>query len=311
MNSGSLPLVTVVIPSFNQGRFIRETIESCLSQDYRPLEILVMDGGSKDETVAVLRSFDAPELHWCSEPDEGVVDAVNKGLAKARGDILSIQSSDDVFLPGAISCAVEALRSQPSADLVYGDVELIDQNSMLLGADEQGEFDYAACLGRFQYIPQPGTFFTRAAMTGTGQWRATVSYVADSDYWLRMASRFPVKKIHRRVARYRYHDEQRDRQRARLAQDWATAMNDLIASAVLTPAQQRHARMGIWLAKHRYAPPGAWLYRTRMLYAALVANPAAVTDSRFPKRDLLPAREPVLSVLSWVKQRLGFKPRTQ
>src|SRR4051812_41118582 len=97
------PLVSVIIPSYNQGRFIRETIDSVLSQDYRPIEVLVFDGASKDETVSVLKSYDAPELQWWSEPDRGVVDAVNKGLARARGDIVAIQSSDDVYVPGAIS----------------------------------------------------------------------------------------------------------------------------------------------------------------------------------------------------------------
>ncbi|MBK8742587.1 MAG: glycosyltransferase [Betaproteobacteria bacterium] len=79
MAPGSRPLVTIVVPSFNQGDFIRETLESCLSQDYRPIEILVIDGGSKDKTVAVLKSIVAPEIRWWSEPDNGVVDAVNRG----------------------------------------------------------------------------------------------------------------------------------------------------------------------------------------------------------------------------------------
>src|SRR3954463_11687511 len=79
------PLVSVIIPSYNQGRFIRETIDSVLSQDSRPIEVLVFDGASKDETVAVLKSYDAPELQWWSEPDRGVVDAVNKGLVRGGG----------------------------------------------------------------------------------------------------------------------------------------------------------------------------------------------------------------------------------
>ena len=94
------PLVSVIVPSYNQARFIRETLDSILGQDYRPLEVIVFDGASKDETVDVLGSYgDRPELRWWSEPDRGVVDAVNKGLAKANGEILAIQSSDDCFTP--------------------------------------------------------------------------------------------------------------------------------------------------------------------------------------------------------------------
>src|SRR5262249_21339914 len=151
MMTPTQPLVSIIIPSFNQGRFIRETIESCLSQDWRPIEILVMDGASRDETIEVLKSFRAPVLRWSSEPDRGVVDAVNKRSPRARGDILTIKSSDDVFLPGALRAAVEALLADPGAGLVYGDVELIDAESRHIGADQQGSFDFADYLGRLQY----------------------------------------------------------------------------------------------------------------------------------------------------------------
>src|SRR6185503_12008114 len=105
-------LVSIIIPSFNQGRFIKETIDSILSQDYRPIEVLVLDGASTDETVQVLSSYEGvPELTWVSERDGGVVDAVNKGLMRARGEIIGIQSSDDLYLPGAISAAVEFMNS--------------------------------------------------------------------------------------------------------------------------------------------------------------------------------------------------------
>lgn len=304
------PLVSIVIPSYNQGKFIRETIQSCLDQDYRPIEIIVQDGASKDETVEVLKSFDAPELSWVSDPDKGVVDAVNKGLGRARGGILTIQSSDDVFLPGAIRAAVAALQENPDAGLVYGDVKHIDADSVVSGEDVQGGFDLAEYLGRFQYIPQPGTCFTRAAMEQAGQWRDAYSYAADADFWMRIVTRFPVLKLDRFLAAYRYHPEQRDTQKARIAKDWEGAIADLVVSGNLNPRQRRFARMGIHLAKYRYAPEQDWGLRTRELYAAVLANPAAVFDGRFPKRELLPGRTPIWALLSRIKRGLGFKPRT-
>lgn len=304
------PLVSIIIPSYNQGRFIRETIQSCLDQDYRPIEIIVQDGASTDETVEVLKSFDAPELSWVSEPDKGVVDAVNKGLGLARGEILTIQSSDDICLPGAISAAVAALSSNPQAGLVYGDVKHVDADSVVTGEDVQGDFDLAEYLGRLMYIPQPGTCFTRDAFIQAGAWRDAYSYAADADFWMHIVTRFPVLKMNRFVAAYRYHPDQRDTQKARIARDWAGMIADILGSENLDARQRRYARMGVHLARYRYAPESAWALRTRALYSALLTNPPAILDKRFPKRELIPGRRPLWALMSRIKRSMGFKPRT-
>src|SRR4051812_11943288 len=158
------PLLSIVIPSFNQGRYIRETIDSILSQDYRPIEVLVFDGGSTDETVDVLKSYDAPELQWWSGKNRGVVDAGNKGVARARGEIVAIQSSDDTYVPGALSAAVAALLEAPELGLVYGDVEYIDAQSRSGGRTHLPPFALHEYVGKLTYIPQPAAFFTTAAM---------------------------------------------------------------------------------------------------------------------------------------------------
>jgi glycosyltransferase involved in cell wall biosynthesis len=303
------PLVSIVVPSFNQGKFIAETLKSCLEQCYRPIEILVQDGGSADDTISVLRSLDAPELSWISEPDEGVVDAVNKGLRRARGQILSILSSDDMFVSGAIVAAVEALFHNPPVCLVYGDVQLIDEQSRATGADIQGPFDLAMYFGRLMYVPQPGTFFTRDALEAVGGWRAEFSYAADADFWLRIALRFSVQKLNQVMARYRYHPLQRDRQRASIARDWERMARDLIANEPLDSRTRRYARSGIFLARYRYAEPQQWWGRTKALYGALFVNPVAVTHPGFPRKELLPGREPIWKQLSRAKRALGLKPR--
>jgi glycosyltransferase involved in cell wall biosynthesis len=303
------PLVSIIIPSYNQGRFIRETIESCLSQDYRPIEIIVQDGASTDETVSVLSGFDAPELFWVSEPDRGVVEALNKGLCRARGAILTIQSSDDVFLPNAIRLAVEKLTQNPAAGLVYGDVQHIDVESNIIGQDVIGEFDLAEYLGRFTYIPQPGTFFVRAALEVAGRWREAYSYVADADFWFRIVIAFPVVKMRSFVAAYRYHPDQRDTQKARIARDWEAAIADLLLTVPLSARHRRYARMGVRLAKHRYASNDAHWVRTRELWMAALANPPGLLDPRFPRRELIPLRQPIWSLLSRVKRAVGFSPR--
>lgn len=302
-------LVSVIIPSFNQGKYISETIESCLAQSYRPIQILVLDGGSTDDTISILKSFDCQELEWWSEPDNGVVEAVNKGLARARGDILTIQSSDDTFLPGAIEAAVAAFNTHPKTGLVFCDVEIIDQDSNPHGSHVLGEFDFCNYIGRLQYIPQPGAFFTRSAMVATGAWREHVSYVADADFWIRLIRQFPVHKLSQRLAQYRHHPEQRNTQKASIARDWEIAISDLILNADLSARERRFARMGIHLAHHKYADERQWIKRTIALYKAALTNPFCISHPAFPKRDLLPGRQPIWSFLSRIKRRLGFNPR--
>jgi glycosyltransferase involved in cell wall biosynthesis len=303
-------LVSVVVPSFNQGRFIGETIESTLAQDYRPIEVLVQDGGSTDETLAVLRRFSAAsELRVQSEPDSGVAEAVNKGLAAARGEILAIQSSDDVYVPGAFAAAVGALASQPRAGLVFGDVEHIDEQSRVTGSDRLREFSMAEYLGRLTYVPQPSTFFRAAAARAVGGWRADVSYVADADYWIRIALKYPVVKIDRVMARYRYHAAQRDMQSDRILRDWERMVAELTRDAALSPQLVHFARMGVHLARYRYTPEKEWRARTKHLYRAALENPTAIAHPAFPKRELLPGRAPIWATLSRIKRALGFGPR--
>ena len=306
------PLVSVIVPSFNQGRFIGETIASTLAQEYRPLEVLVMDGSSTDETLHVLKGFPAaPELVVRSERDEGVVDAVNKGLKKARGEILAIQSSDDVYLPGAIAAAVEALRAHPEAGMVFGDVEHIDDQSRVTGRDILPAFALTEYLGRLTYVPQPSAFFRAKAARSVGSWRPEVSYAADADYWIRIALQYPVIKIDRIMARYRYHSGQRDKHVDRILRDWERMIDDLPRGFPMTPELWRFARMGMHLARYRYTPEVAWSARTRHLYLAALANPLSVSHAAFPKRELLPGRAPMWAALSRVKRGLGLRARGQ
>ena len=300
----------MIVPSFNQGRFIRETIDSILSQDYRPLEVLVLDGASTDNTLEVLKSYGSmPELKWWSEPDNGVTDAVNKGLQRATGEIITIQSSDDVYLPGAIRAGVEALTKMESVALVYGDVEYIDEYSRIMGQEILSPFDLKRYLGRFTYIPQPSTFFRAWVAKEIGGWRQEVSYAADADYWLRIATKHKVQKIDRMMARYRYHPEQRDTQRAKIASDWERSVRDLISTAGFDKETLRFVEMGIHLARYHYTPESNWSRRTEHLYRAAIANPRGVLDASFPKRELLIGREPIFRTLSRIKRGVGFTPR--
>jgi glycosyltransferase involved in cell wall biosynthesis len=298
------PLVSIVVPSFNQGRFLRETLDSIVTQDYRPLEIVVMDGGSTDESVDVLRSYgNLPELRWRSERDKGVVDAVNKGLREARGAIIAIQSSDDLYVPGAIAAAVEALERDASLGLVYGDIEHIDEQSRVTGRSHLPPFAFHEYLGKLTYIPQPAAFFRREAYEATGSWRDDVSYAADAEFYLRIATKFRVQKIDRVLARYRYHDQQRDTASPKIIRDWSKVAAEWTSHA--DPMLRRHARSGTWLVRYRYTPEHEWLARTWALYRAALANPALLRQAEIrAAKEWFPARYPIWRFLSRVKRML-------
>ena len=121
------PLVSILTPSYNQGRFLEETIQSVLSQDYPNLEYLIVDGGSTDGSVEVIQRFSDRLAWWVSERDDGQTDALNKGFAHARGEIFAWLNSDDTYLPGAVSAAVNCLQAHPEAALVYAEANLVDE----------------------------------------------------------------------------------------------------------------------------------------------------------------------------------------
>ncbi len=296
------PLVSIIVPSFNQGRFIRETIDSILSQDYRPIEVLVMDGGSTDETVDVLKSYHAPELQWVSERDRGVVDAVNKGLSRAKGEILAIQSSDDLYVPGAITTACDALM-RSDAGIVYGDIEFIDATSRVTGSRTLERFDLAEYVGKITYIPQPAAFFRASAARAVGSWREDIPYAADAEFYLRIAERFGAMKIDHVLARYRYHEEQRDTAGAKIIRDWTLAIEPWTHHT--DRRIRRFARGSSALVTHHYTPARDWVRRTLALYRAVLKNPELLRYAGVRhQREWIPGRQPIWSFLSRVKQRL-------
>ena len=149
----------------------------------------------------------------------------------------------------------------------------------MTGIDVQGPFDLAMYFGRMMYVPQPGAFFTRKALEAVGGWRGEFSYTADADFWFRIALRFPVRKLNRVMARYRYHPLQRDRQRALISRDWEKMIRDLIANEPLDGRTLRYARSGIFLARHRYADSGN---------GGRVRRPSTVRSASILKRSPIP-----------------------
>jgi glycosyltransferase involved in cell wall biosynthesis len=177
------PVVSIVTPSFNQGAFIRQTIDSVLRQDYPHIDYRVVDGGSTDETVSVLKSY-GDRVAWVSEKDRGQAHAINKGMAQARGEIRAYLNSDDLLRPGAVGRAVEHFAKRPACDLVYGRDALIDAGGRFLGMFPTAEYSFET-LADCCCISQPAAFWRKRLADAIGPFDEALHLVMDYEYWLR------------------------------------------------------------------------------------------------------------------------------
>jgi len=203
----SLP-VSIVIPSFEQGVFLEEALVSVLDQDYPALEVLVVDGGSTDGSVEIIERY-ADRLGWgTSEPDRGQADALNKGFARARGELLGWLSSDDTLLAGTISRLVERFQADPELVLVYGDALFTDERGERTGYLPSRPFDVPQMVRTCEcHVVQPGSLFRRRAWEAAGPFDPTRDWFFDFELFVHMAEVGRVERIPEPLATYRLHGE--------------------------------------------------------------------------------------------------------
>lgn len=181
-----LPSISVITPSFNQGAFIARTLASVASQCYSPLEHLVFDGGSTDNTLSVLLQAESP-VEWDSQADGGQADAVNKGLQAARGDVIAWINSDDIYYPQAFARVAARFAADPALDVVYGDADHIDLQDQPFEPYPTAVWD-PLLLPHVCFICQPALFFRRQVLDRVGLLNPALRYCMDYEFWLRMAS---------------------------------------------------------------------------------------------------------------------------
>jgi glycosyltransferase involved in cell wall biosynthesis len=180
--------VTIVTPTLNQVQFLGATLRSVRSQGYSPIEHIVIDGGSTDGTLDLLRAeSDGKALRWITEPDSGMYDAVNKGLALAQGDVLGYLNSDDAYLPWAIETVMQAFADRPGVEVVYGDGVKVDEGTGVQRLRLFPPFDRVS-LANYESLMQPAVFFRRSLYERLGGFDSSMRYVADLDYWLRASA---------------------------------------------------------------------------------------------------------------------------
>lgn len=185
-------LVSIITPSFNQARYLEATIRSVLDQDYPQIEYIIVDGGSNDGSREILERYSDRLAWWVSEPDRGQTDAINKGFARAKGDVLAWLNSDDTYNPGALREAVEALSQHPQAAMVYGDASYIDENGKIIGRFPAAQTDYARLRQGYVHVPQQSSFWRASYWHKVGPLDPSFYFAMDYDLWVRLAALAPL-----------------------------------------------------------------------------------------------------------------------
>ncbi len=200
------PLVSIVTPSYNQAAYLHETMQSVLNQDYPKIEYLVVDGGSTDGSVEIIKEFESRLTWWCSEKDRGQAEAINKGLQRAKGEYIAWLNSDDLYLPGVISAVVALFTKHPDAAMVHGDVFAIDETGRTTNRITYGDWGIEGLM-QFRIIGQPAVFMRREALEAAGYLDLEYHFLLDHQLWLRVGQQGKIIYNPEPWASARFHPE--------------------------------------------------------------------------------------------------------
>lgn len=202
------PLVSIVTPSYNQAKYLEATIQSVLDQDYENIEYIVVDGGSTDGSVDILHKYSDRLAWWVSEPDQGQTNAINKGFARANGEILAWLNSDDTYLPQAVSQAAAKFQDSPETGLIYGDANFIDGEGRVIGKFNAQQTSYARLRRGGVYIPQQAAFWRADLWRQVGPLDPSFYFAMDYDLWVRLAKVSEIRYVPGNTwANFRLHDD--------------------------------------------------------------------------------------------------------
>jgi glycosyltransferase involved in cell wall biosynthesis len=270
-------LVSIITPSFNQASFLEQTIQSVLGQDYPHIEYLVVDGASTDGSVGIIEKYAGHLAWWVSEKDSGQADAINKGLMRARGEVVAWLNSDDYYLPGAVSAALRVFEQNSDVIMVHGDLLAVDERGQTINTLTYRQLSLQDLLC-FQIIGQPAVFFRRKALEKAGMLDITYHYLLDHHLWIRLAQQGRTLHVDQTWAAARYHAGAKNRAKAaefgreafRIL-DWAKGQPGL-AEAI--SGVERRARASTHRVDARYLLDGGQPFSALKSWArALIIHP--------------------------------------
>jgi glycosyltransferase involved in cell wall biosynthesis len=279
------PLVTIVVPAYNHGRYLGQCLDSILAQSYRTIETIVIDDGSSDDTRSILKRYDG-RVRWESQANAGQSAALNRGWALSRGDILGYLSADDALDPAAVAAAVEQLAARPDVVAVYPDFVLIDEDSQIVRRVSAPEFDRRDLILDLVCQPGPGAFFRRQAWEQAGPWNPALRQNPDLDFWMRLALQGEFVRIPKFLASFRVHRASQTWQRADEAR--ADEPVAIVAGLLARPdlpswvrAEAGHARASAFIASAQLHAYAGRLWRAGgAMMSALREYPARVFSIR-------------------------------
>jgi len=208
-----MQLVSIITPSYNQGPYLEQTIQSVLEQDYPRIEYIVVDGESTDNSFEIIKKYNDRLAYWISEKDSGQAEAINKGFARAKGEILAWLNSDDYYLPDTISAVVKCFEENPEVVMVYGDMQAVDGNGQTINVLKYKQLSLQDLLC-FQIIGQPSVFFRRSALEKTGWLDTSFHFMLDHHLWIRLAQQGRILHMPQVWSAARYHPQAKNRARA-------------------------------------------------------------------------------------------------
>lgn len=276
------PLVSIVTPSYNQGKYLEDTIRSVLGQDYPNLEYIIVDGASTDGSQDLIRKYADRLAWWVSEKDSGQAEAINKGLSRATGEIIAWLNSDDTYLPGTILAAVNAFQENPETVLVYGNMLAVDEHGETINLLRYRQLSLEDLLC-FQIIGQPAVFFRRKALERAGGLDPTYHFMLDHHLWLRIAIQGPTLYVNETWAAARYHSEAKNRARAaefgqeafRIL-DWAQRNQPQLASILTKVGPRSRASAHRFNARYLLDGGQPWAALKSWMRALVIHPPTAL-----------------------------------